>query len=153
MTSVSRRTVLVGLWLVLSCDPVEIELFRKSISLSSDAGQPATQASAPDAALDAAPSTDIVVPEPRDAGSPIVDAGPVLPPECLLCAANTPLCELASATCVECLSDSDCLGLRGSCDVGDSWTCNECVSDEQCSGNEECIREPNEPEEGLHCED
>lgn len=48
------------------------------------------------------------------------------------CSAPTPLCDTASATCVECFGDSDCPGERPLCD---HEACRTCADDAECASD------------------
>lgn len=152
------ETILGALVLVgaLACEPPEIRLFQWE---SVDAGGGA----APGVGIADATVSDIRVNDAAVRPPAALDAAPDCPRgalgqcvDCLNnshCAGATPACDTVNNLCVECFSDDDCGGARRYCDVENTLTCNECVNAGQCRAGEQCLREDDEPEEGLHCED
>lgn len=146
--------------LAVGCDAIEIRLFELELA-PVDAGAQVVVPLAVDATVRDVSRAAVDVESPTDAGGncPRGSEG-----QCVQCAndrhceGTTPACDTQSNLCVECTLDTFCEGQRPYCDVAvavttfTSFTCNECVSDEQCQGSEECQREADEPEEGLHCE-
>lgn len=66
-----------------------------------------------------------------DAGA-LPDAGP-----CGGCSADTPICDVATNTCVGCLDDTDCAAPTPLCDPMRN-TCAACLDDSECADDDRC---------------